>query len=239
MRCVLFDIDGTLLHSHGAGRTAMTEAFKNVYGDAGSLASAFPIAGKTDLQIVRDVGRETGVDPAVLDRRLPLYWDTYVERLERNLAERGAAPYPGVVALLAHLNRHPAASVGLLTGNMERGAWLKLRAAGIAGAFSWGAFGDAHAVRADLVPVALARARRESGRAFAASDLVVVGDTPDDIAAARAGGCRVLAVATGLHDLDALRAHGPDALFPDLTDLDAVTAALLDGTAPAAAPADG
>jgi phosphoglycolate phosphatase-like HAD superfamily hydrolase len=239
MRCVLFDIDGTLLHSRGAGRAAMTEAFKAVYGDAGSLASAFPIAGKTDLQIVRGVGLETGVDAASLERLLPLYWDTYVERLERLLAERGAAPYPGVAALLGRLATHSGAAVGLLTGNMERGAWLKLRAAGLAGSFSWGAFGDAHAVRGELVPVALARARRETGHAFSASDLVVVGDTPDDIAAARAGGCRVLAVATGLHDSAALAAHRPDALFRDLTDADAVMAALLDGDAPAQAPAEG
>jgi len=232
VHCILFDIDGTLLHSHGAGRTAMAEAFESVFGASGSLRSGHPIAGKTDRQIVRDIALESGIDPARIESAIARYWDVYVECLERNLAERGAAPYPGVTALLDALLARPDVSVGLLTGNMERGAWLKLRAAGIADRFGWGAFGDVCEQRCDLVPHALERAGEATGRAFAPAEAVVVGDTPEDISTARTGGTRVVAVATGVYAFEALRACAPDHLVADFTDTASVVAALLDGTRP-------
>jgi phosphoglycolate phosphatase len=228
--CILFDIDGTLLHSRGAGRTAMAEAFECVFGSSGPLRTGLPIAGKTDLQIVREVAAETRLDPAAFESALPRYWDRYVEFLEHNLAERGAVTYPGVTDLLDALEARSDTTVGLLTGNMERGAWLKLRTAGLAARFRWGAFGDACSARGDLVPLALAIARAPDGRPFRAEEVVIVGDTPEDIATARQGGTRVLAVGTGIYTLEELRRHAPDALFPDLAETASVLSALVDGS---------
>lgn len=207
----------------------MAEAFESVFGRSGSLRSGHAIAGKTDRQIVREVAAEIGLDPAEEARKLALYWDEYVARLAANLAERGAKPYPGVMELLDALATRPGVEIALLTGNMERGAWLKIEAAGLAGRFRWGAFGDECGARRDLVPVALERAREATGRIVAPNELVLVGDTPEDISTARSGGARVLAVATGIYPLGTLREHAPDHLFTDLTNTAAVVAALMDG----------
>lgn len=229
MRCILFDIDGTLLTSRGAGRTALAEAFEALFGSSGALRAGFPIAGKTDRQIVHEVAAGEGIDHAEVERAMPRYWDAYVARLEHHLAERGAAAHPGVTRLLDDLDGRPDVAIGLLTGNTERGAWLKLRAAGLGERFRWGAFGDDCATRPDLVPRALALARESTGRDLRPREVVLVGDTPEDISTARVGGTRVVAVATGLYALDTLRGHAPDHLFADLADTASVVAALLDG----------
>ncbi|TFG64163.1 MAG: hydrolase, partial [Gemmatimonadales bacterium] len=115
-----------------------------------------------------------------------------------------------------------------VTGNLEEGARLKLTAAGCANRFAFGGFGSDAELREDLPPVALARAAAQFGRAFPAKEAVVIGDTPQDIRCARATGARVLAVATGRHSLVELSAHKPDAVMPDLSDIDQVMEFFLD-----------
>jgi phosphoglycolate phosphatase-like HAD superfamily hydrolase len=129
---------------------------------------------------------------------------------------------PGVRALLEALIDHPDAYLALLTGNYETGAQLKLEHFDLWRYFRCGAFGDGAANRNGLVPKALARVAASGGPAFASSDAVVIGDTPLDVACAKAGGARLIAVATGNHSVDELRAAGADVVFEDLTDTGAV-----------------
>ncbi|HEX6315510.1 MAG TPA: haloacid dehalogenase-like hydrolase [Gemmatimonadaceae bacterium] len=228
-RLVLFDIDGTLLHSHGAGRRAMEAALLEIFGTTGSTAYRYD--GKTDRQIVRDLMRGAGFDDGEIDARMPRVMDAYVSGLEREIV----APHTrvealtGVMALLDALVHRAHCTVGLLTGNLEPGAQHKLVAAGIGfQRFAVGAFGSDHEIRAELPAIAQARARERLGLHFDGRAMVIVGDTPSDIACGRPIGARAIAVATGYYSMEALDEHGPDALFSDLGDTDAVLAAIDD-----------
>jgi phosphoglycolate phosphatase len=224
---VLFDIDGTLLHSHGAGRRAMEAALIGVFGTKGSPAYRYD--GKTDRQIVRDLMRGAGFDDQAIDARMPLVMESYVAGLQRELASPSARVEAliGVIALLDALVHRAHCVVGLLTGNLEPGAQQKLTAAGIAwDRFAVGAFGSDHEIRAELPAVAQRRARERLGLELEGRSVVIIGDTPADIQCGRPIGARAIGVATGHYTVDALAAHDPDALFPDLGDTDAVLAAI-------------
>jgi phosphoglycolate phosphatase-like HAD superfamily hydrolase len=226
-RLVLFDIDGTLLSSHGAGRRAMEAALTEVFGSRG--AAGYRYDGKTDRQIVRDLMRGEGHDDATINARMPRVIDAYVAGLRRELA----APHTrvealtGVIALLDALRLHTHCVVGLLTGNLEPGAEHKLTAAGIAfDRFAVGAFGSDHEVRAELPAVAQRRARERLGLHVEGRAMVIIGDTPSDIHCGRPIGARAIAVATGHYTVDALASHDPDAVFSNLGDTEAVLAAI-------------
>jgi phosphoglycolate phosphatase-like HAD superfamily hydrolase len=232
MRLILFDIDGTLLWTNGAGRRAIHLALLDEMGTAGPI-EGYRFDGKTDPQIVRELLTLAGHPDALSDDRVTAVCSRYVEFLTAELAKPTQATklYPGINDLLAALEPYEAdgrALVGLLTGNVERGAALKLRSAGLDPArFVVGAFGsDSHA-RADLPAVAAQRAAERTGRRFTGADLVVVGDTPDDVACARPMGARTVGVATGFFDTAALRAAGASHVFANLTDTAAVLRALL------------
>jgi len=226
-RLVLFDIDGTLLSSHGAGRRAMEAALIEVFGSSG--APGYRYDGKTDRQIVRDLMRGQGHDDATINARMPQVVEAYVAGLRRELA----APHTrvealaGVMALLDALRREAHCVVGLLTGNLEPGAEHKLTAAGIAyDRFAVGAFGSDHEVRAELPAVAQRRARERLGLHVEGRAIVIIGDTPSDIHCGRPIGARAIAVATGHYTVDALASHDPDAVFNDLADTEAVLSAI-------------
>ncbi|HEY5545329.1 MAG TPA: haloacid dehalogenase-like hydrolase [Gemmatimonadaceae bacterium] len=226
-RLVLFDIDGTLLSSHGAGRRAMEAALIEVFGSSG--APGYRYDGKTDRQIVRDLMRGQGHDDATINARMPQVVEAYVAGLRRELA----APHTrvealaGVMALLDALRREAHCVVGLLTGNLEPGAEHKLTAAGIGyDRFAVGAFGSDHEVRAELPAVAQRRARERLGLHVEGRAIVIIGDTPSDIHCGRPIGARAIAVATGHYTVDALASHDPDAVFNDLADTEAVLSAI-------------
>ena len=194
---VLFDIDGTLVDTAGAGRAAIGYALERVYGTTGPIDD-LPFDGRTDPGIARDLLRSAGLDDRAIDDSLERLWAAYVDRLrvELKAREREVRVAPGIHELLAELGA-AGATLGLLTGNIVEGAREKLRACGLAGRFAFGAFGsDAE----------------EPHRSW------VVGDTPRDIRCARAGGLRALAVATGRYGLDELGRHGPDGAVPTLAD---------------------
>ncbi len=231
MRLILFDIDGTLLWTDGAGRRAIHRALVDEMGTAGPI-DGYRFDGKTDPQIVRELMELAGHPDFRSDERITAVCRRYVELLTAELAKPTQATmiYPGIKDLLAALEPYEAKSqalVGLLTGNVEHGAALKLRSAGLDPArFAVGAFGsDSHA-RADLPAIAAARAEQRTGRRFTGADLVIVGDTPDDVACARPMGARTVAVATGFYDTAALRAAGATHVFNDLGDTGAVLDAL-------------
>ena len=226
-RLVLFDIDGTLLSSHGAGRRAMEAALIEVFGSSG--APGYRYDGKTDRQIVRDLMRGQGHDDATINARMPQVVEAYVAGLRRELAAPHARveALAGVMALLDALRREAHCVVGLLTGNLEPGAEHKLTAAGIAyDRFAVGAFGSDHEVRAELPAVAQRRARERLGLHVEGRAIVIIGDTPSDIHCGRPIGARAIAVATGHYTVDALASHDPDAVFNDLADTEAVLSAI-------------
>lgn len=227
-RLLLFDVDGTLLRADGVGREALRGAMRRVFGETGPI-DEFDFHGRTDPAIVRGLLRAAGRDEPSIERGLPRLWPLYCDALERELAARREAlrVCPGVGELLERLDGSQGLLAGLLTGNVERGAWSKLRACGLDGHFGFGAFGSDSERREELPAVALERARRLSGRRWTVGEAVVIGDTPEDIRCARAAGARCLAVATGRYSPGELAAHGPAAVFPDLADAEAVVAAAL------------
>ena len=231
MRLILFDIDGTLLWTNGAGRRAIHRALLDETGTAGPI-EGYRFDGKTDPQIVRELLTLAGHPECDSEDRIAAVCRRYVELLTVELAKPTQATrlYPGITDLLSALEPYEAdgrALVGLLTGNVQDGAALKLRSAGVDPArFAVGAFGsDSHA-RADLPAVAAKRAAERTGRRFTGADLVIVGDTPDDVACARPMGARTVAVATGFFDTTALRAAGATHVFQTLSDTRAVLEAL-------------
>jgi phosphoglycolate phosphatase-like HAD superfamily hydrolase len=231
MRLILFDIDGTLLWTDGAGRRAIHRALLDETGTAGPI-EGYRFDGKTDPQIVRELLTLARHPEAESADRVAAVCDRYVELLNAELDKPSQATrvFPGVTELLTALRPHEAAGralVGLLTGNVERGAALKLRSAGIDPArFAVGAFGSDSHRRADLPGLAAERAARRTGVPFTGADVVIVGDTPDDVACGRPIGARAVAVATGFYGVEALRATGAAHVFADLGDTAAVLGAL-------------
>jgi phosphoglycolate phosphatase len=228
MRLVLFDIDGTLLWSDGAGRRAMEGALAHTFGSAGDPRYRYD--GKTDLQIARELMRAEGHGDDAIDARLHAVLDGYLERLRRELdaGARHVRLLPGVPELLDALEPRPDVVLGLLTGNVASGAEAKLTAAGLDfRRFRVNAFGSDHEHRPLLPAVAQRRARELLGHDFGGGDVVVIGDTPADVECARSIGARTVAVATGRYTVGELAAHDPSAVLQDLSDTDAALAAIL------------
>lgn len=216
---VLFDIDGTLLRSQGAGVGAMQRTFDELYPGRGISMEGVPIAGRLDTLIVGDVLRKYGIEATCADEAR--FRGRYAELLEARLADGVAAVrlMPGVAELVQRLAATPELAVGLLTGNWAQTARLKIVAAGLEWErFPFGAFAGDGALRRDLPPVAMRRFAEARGRAIAAERVVVIGDTPLDVDCAKHNGCRALAVATGDFTLDALGATDADLVVPDLSE---------------------
>ena len=229
MKIALFDIDGTLLWTNGAGRRAMERALAAHIGSSGPPGHRYD--GKTDRQIVREAMRLEGfadddVDD-VMDRVLASYLVELVTELERE--DHGVMPLPGVPELLDALEARHDVVLGLLTGNLVEGAERKLRAAGIRFArFPVGAFGSDGEHRHDLPAIARDRASVHIGRPLGGDACVIIGDTPSDVACGRGIGARAIAVATGHYDAASLTACAPHAVFRDLTDTAAIVRAIVD-----------
>jgi phosphoglycolate phosphatase len=224
-RLVLFDIDGTLLTARRAPRRAFTRAMLEVYGTTGPIAT-HRFDGKTDPQIARELLRLEGLDDAAIDARLGTLWERYLGELGRELAAPGHEThvFPGVRAVLDALAASDDAVLGLLTGNIQAGAALKLRSAAIEHEFAVGAFGSDCERRDGLPPVAVDRARAAVGVTFSRRDVVIIGDTPSDVTCGQALGVRAIGVATGSYAPPELEQAGAEAVFADLSD----TAAVLD-----------
>jgi phosphoglycolate phosphatase len=227
-RLVLFDIDGTLLSTGGAGGRALRLALLEVYGTAGPIDS-HSFAGKTDPQIVMELLGAAGFSDDQIDERLATLWDAYLSYLPGELARTPTEVFPGVPTLLDRLESEaPATRMGLLTGNLAEGARLKLHSAGIdAARFEVGAFGSDHARREALPAIAAERARARFSHHLRGDRIVIIGDTPNDIACGASLRVRTIAVATGTYSASELAACEPDHLFPTLEDTDAVLGAIL------------
>jgi phosphoglycolate phosphatase-like HAD superfamily hydrolase len=227
VKLALFDIDGTILWSDGAGRRAIQQALREVFGGAGPDDHRFD--GKTDRQIVRELMRLDGHDDTSIDAGVDDVLDRYVRYLERELAHPEHRPrlFDGVLPLLDALELRRDVTLGLLTGNVESGARAKLRAVGIdPDRFRMNAFGSDSEHRPDLPAVAQRRAIASLGADLPGERVVVIGDTPADVECGRSIGARAIGVATGRYPVDELERVGAAYVFEDLTDTAAVVDAI-------------
>ncbi len=222
-RLVLFDIDSTLINTGGAGVEALKIVSKQRFG-VGDDLSGIEIAGRTDSGIVRQILAKHEI-PAT-DDELQRFFDSYIELLARQLRVCEGRVLPGIVEILARLESQPHITLGLLTGNLARGAQLKLEYYGLWKYFPFGAFADDHHDRNELGAVACARAQAHSGSQFSPSSVDVIGDTEHDVACGKAIGARTIAVATGSRSREDLAMSKPDFLFDDLSQTDEVIAKL-------------
>jgi phosphoglycolate phosphatase-like HAD superfamily hydrolase len=222
-KLLLFDIDGTLLLTGRAGEHALRIALQDRFGVEDDL-SGISFAGSTDGAIVRQMFDANAI-PHTPENVADLL-DGYVHQLALELPRRGGCVLPGIVELLEALHGREDCVLGLLTGNIEKGAELKLSHYGVWDFFEFGAFADDHDDRNKLGPVAHSRAVEKHGMSFEADDVYVLGDTPRDIDCARAAGFAAVAIATGSYGKEELAAHKPDFLFEDLSDTRAVLAEL-------------
>jgi phosphoglycolate phosphatase-like HAD superfamily hydrolase len=209
----LFDIDGTLVDTGGAGMRALQEAAREHFGGA---APELDLAGSTDLGVLAVLHEHFGrpTEPAA-------FFASYLRRLEWNLAHGGfpGRVLPGAAELLDELAELPGTSVGLLTGNIAAGAAAKMRHFGLDRHFGFGAYGCDHADRNRLGPLAMERAALHAGRRFTPAETLVIGDTPKDIACARAIGAPCLAVATGRFSVEELRQAGATRVVASLEEV--------------------
>jgi phosphoglycolate phosphatase len=216
MQLILFDIDGTLVDSGGAGVRSLDQAFKETL----LIENAFrdiSMAGKTDLQIVKEGLSAHGLPSD--NGLVPRIADAYVRHLVREIQNSNKHLKPGIIdALEAVKSRGDRYQLGLLTGNMEQGARIKLGVFGLNEYFPSGAFGSDHEDRNRLLPIAVERLKIISGRHFDYTDCVIVGDTPLDVMCARPYNAVCIAVATGPYGAGSLVAAGADVVVEDLSD---------------------
>lgn len=229
MKVLLFDIDGTLLEAaRGRGyRRGVAGVIESVFGTPGRVADV-SMAGKTDVAILSEALASEGITMDEVRAKLHL-WEAGFYDLVTTM--HGEAPLflrcPGVGELLDRLSADHRFALSVLTGNMERMATAKLATVGLDHYFRLrGAYGSDHHDRRELPAIAAARLREQTGQALASEDFVIIGDTPRDIECAKHFGMRSIAVATGPFALEALAEHAPDALLPDLSDTEAVLAAI-------------
>ncbi len=224
-KLLLFDIDGTLLSSGRAARESLLAALREVYGWRGS-SDSHDFSGKTDPQIVRELVQDT-VGRERCEALLAEALEKYLEEFSRRLTPQAVRPRPGVPELLARLAREPCVTQGLLTGNLERAARMKLEPPDFNSYFPFGAFGSDSADRYQLPQIAVDRARERCGRVFSGKSIVIVGDSIHDVACGRSLGVRAVAVTTGPTRRERLEAEKPDALLDNFADVQAAMEAIL------------
>ena len=211
----LFDIDGTLLQAQGGVHMdAFSSSVLEIMGHPLSLDNIV-VHGNTDTGILRDAFRGAAVADEVWRPRQ----EEILERMRATVLQRqhlmNVVVYPGVVEMLAHL-RSRGSALGVATGNLEQIGWLKIERAGLREWFSFGGFSDRHALRSEMIRHAAIRARELAGEH---ATVCVVGDTPSDIAAAKANSLQTIAVATGVYSCDELRKHAPDVCASTMEEL--------------------
>lgn len=223
MKVILFDIDGTLLLTNRAGQAAIKQAVRELY-DIENPAEV-TIHGQTDRGIAGELFQAHNL--AYTDEAWKTFRDCYVRHLAEQLPQRDGYVLPGVREILKVLDEREDTILGLLTGNIEDGARLKLEHYDLMHYFEFGGFGDHHPIRDDVAREAKKQAEAFAGQSIDPESVWVIGDTPNDIRCAKAIGARVLAVGTGGIDLDVLHSHEPDVLKDDLANEEEIISILI------------
>jgi phosphoglycolate phosphatase-like HAD superfamily hydrolase len=227
-KLVLFDIDGTILLTAGAGRRAILTAIREDVGGT-SVLPHVRFDGKTDPQIVTELLEAAGEPGPHEADRIAALCARYVDLLQLELEQQPGKTtlMPGVQSLLDRLEQQDGVLLGLLTGNIALGAALKLRSGGLdPERFRVGAYGSDSAHRPELPPIAARRAEPYFGRVPSGDEVVIIGDTPADVACGACIDARAVAVATGAYSVSDLMACGPHAAFENLCDTDQVLEAI-------------
>ncbi|MBV9007637.1 MAG: haloacid dehalogenase-like hydrolase [Verrucomicrobia bacterium] len=222
-RLLLFDIDGTLVNTGGAGVVSLRKMVEQRFGVRDELRD-IEIAGKTDRAIIRDILHKYST-PAT-EENIAEFARTYIDGLAEELPRCRGRVLPGVAELLERLRSQPGIVLALLTGNLRRGAELKLRHYRLWQYFEFGAFADDHHDRNELGAFARRRAQEKHGDEFDSADIDVIGDTGHDVACGKAFAARTIAVATGGWSPERLAKCAPDFLFDDFAAVNSVIARL-------------
>ncbi len=212
---LLFDIDGTLIDSGEAGTRSLNLAFWELF----SIRDAFrdiQMAGKTDIQIMKEGLLRYGIS---VDGNLTHIVESYLRNLKREINNPWRHLKPGIKELLEDLSARKDIHLGLLTGNLEEGARIKLEPFGLNKYFPSGAFGSDHEDRNSLLPIAIERFKVLTGKRFRPEDCIVIGDTPRDVYCSKPYGAKSIGVATGPYKAEALKKAGADVVFEDLGNL--------------------
>lgn len=224
MKLVLFDIDGTLITDGGAAREAYAVAMAEIYKYSGDLRQ-YDFSGRTDPQITYMVLGNAGWAKDDIDARMPRLWARYLEQLARNVPSR-VRELAGIRPLVDALRADSRVTLGLLTGNIEPGARLKLDVAALNDYFPFGAFGSDSARREELPPIAIERAEEFCGHRFRGRDVVIIGDTIYDVRCGVPHSATTIAIASGKTPAETLLAENPDYFFQTAEDRHALFAAI-------------
>jgi len=216
MKLLLFDIDGTILKTN-IGRQTIDHTLTRLCGRPIS-SEEVSFSGKTDPQIMQEILLHNGLSAPEAAALVPEVLEMYVEAARQTIAPHHVEVLPGVRDLIDHLAAQNTVQLALLTGNLEETAYLKLEAVGLAGYFPFGAFGSDHADRTELPPIAVQRAYTHTGRSYTGKNVVIIGDSENDVRCGRGIGVFAVAVATGRISRTALAAQTPDLLLDDLCD---------------------
>jgi len=221
-KLLLFDVDGTLILTRGRGRQAMVAAAEAEFGR--SIRMEFKdFAGSTDRRIIAEMLAKNGIEVEEPETALKRVLARYLEKLQPLMSSPDTVEIlPGVKTLLETVSHNGEFVPGLLTGNIEQGARIKLEAAGLNSYFAFGAYGDDHADRNQLPGFALQRAATLCGESFPPQNVWIIGDTPKDVECAKVNRLRSLAVATSAWSVADLMEHSPDAALPNFADTEAV-----------------
>lgn len=223
-RLVLFDIDGTLISDGGASRDAFASALLEVYGFQHPLRR-YDFSGRTDPQIAHMVLRDAGWSEADIDARMPQLWERYLDGLETHERSR-VRELPGARALLDALQADARVTLALLTGNIERGARLKLSGPAFNDYFPFGAFGSDSPHREDLPPIAMRRAGEFCGHDFRGREVVIIGDSIYDVRCGIPHSATTIAIASGKTSAERLQAENPDYFFTSAEDREGLLMAI-------------
>ncbi|MDZ7721357.1 MAG: HAD family hydrolase [candidate division KSB1 bacterium] len=216
MKLLLFDIDGTLIDSGGAGKRAMNRAFEELYGHAEILAN-ISLSGRTDELILQDAFQkiEQTPNPAAMSEYKKLYFQILRHEIEKPNAKKRVMP--GITDLLPELKHRQDIYLGLLTGNWQDSGYIKIGHFSLDSYFSFGAFSDDSNDRSELVPIAVSRFENRTEKTIAAEHVYIIGDTPRDIECTKPHGVNSVAVAAAGYTRNDLQAYNPDFLFDDLS----------------------
>ena len=222
MKLLLFDLDGTLILTGGAGTRALERTFEKLYSIREALIDGVKFHGRTDPAIIRDIFQKSFGRTYSPEESENICTEYLVFLKEEVKNSPGYTVMPGVRELLSHLSTRDDILLGLATGNIEEAAWIKLERSGIGVFFKFGGFGSDSEEREELIRAAISRGSKLLGNRVDDKKVFVIGDTPLDIVHGRAVGALTVAVATGYYSIKELEKYEPDYLFENFLDFEKV-----------------